>query len=97
MERRLSMMEMKIFRSITHPAGIYNKYIRERFGVTPVTYKLFRNQPSWYGNVLRANDDTVCEITYDLKPPRTWSKKPQKQRRLNILHANLKRMSVIYG
>ncbi|VDO81380.1 unnamed protein product [Heligmosomoides polygyrus] len=36
--------------------------IRQRFGVATIADKLREARLRWYGHVLRANDDTVCNV-----------------------------------
>ncbi|VDP13800.1 unnamed protein product [Heligmosomoides polygyrus] len=64
--------------------------IRQGLGVAPIADKLSQARVRWYGGVLRANDDTVRKIGFNIDVPGKRPKGRIKQRRLNTLPMNSK-------
>ncbi|VDP33367.1 unnamed protein product [Heligmosomoides polygyrus] len=65
-------METKMLRwtaGVTRLDRVRNDAIRPRFGVAPIAEKLREARLRWYGDVLRANDDTVRKIGLNLEVP----------------------------
>ncbi|KIH56319.1 hypothetical protein ANCDUO_13501 [Ancylostoma duodenale] len=86
-------MEMKMLRwmgGVTRLERICNQDIRQRFGVSPITEKLREARLRWYGLVLRADNDNICKIGFDLDVSGKRSKGRPKQRWMDTLHADLK-------
>ncbi|KIH67336.1 hypothetical protein ANCDUO_02331 [Ancylostoma duodenale] len=62
MERRISIMEMRMLRwmgGTTHLDRIGNQDIRQRFGVAATADKLPEARLRWFGHVLRADGGKV--------------------------------------
>ncbi|VDO60671.1 unnamed protein product [Heligmosomoides polygyrus] len=92
-ESRVSVMETKLLRRTaggTRLDRVRNDTIRQRFGVVSIADKLREARLRSYGNVLHANDDTVCKIGLNLEVPGKRPKGRPKQRWLDTLHLDLK-------
>ncbi|EYB92136.1 hypothetical protein Y032_0197g1559 [Ancylostoma ceylanicum] len=74
-----------------------NEKIQERFGIAPIANKLRETRLTWYGHVLRANEDTkdtICKVGLDLEVKGKRLKGRPKQRWLDTLHADLEHVDV---
>ncbi|EYB94626.1 hypothetical protein Y032_0169g222 [Ancylostoma ceylanicum] len=69
---------------------ICNQDFRQRFGVASITDKLQEVHLRWYDHVLRADNDSVCEIGFILDLTGKRPKGRLKQRWMNTLHVHLK-------
>ncbi|EYB90790.1 hypothetical protein Y032_0214g2334 [Ancylostoma ceylanicum] len=90
-------MEMKMLRrmaGIMRLDHICKQDIRERFGVAPIADKLRGARLQWYGHVLRAENDSVCKIGFNLGVSGKRPKGRPTQRRMVFLHANLKTLGM---
>ncbi|EYB91708.1 hypothetical protein Y032_0203g1848 [Ancylostoma ceylanicum] len=54
----------------------------------------FVKPEKWYGHILRANEDTICEVGIDLEVPGKRPRGRPEQRWLDTLHADLKLVGV---
>ncbi|KIH50643.1 hypothetical protein ANCDUO_19276 [Ancylostoma duodenale] len=93
MERRISVMEMRMLRwmgGITQLDRISNQDVQQRFGVVAIADKLREERLRWFGHVLRADGDKVCRIGFDVEVSEKRPKGRPKQRWLDTLHADLK-------
>ncbi|EYC02068.1 hypothetical protein Y032_0102g3464 [Ancylostoma ceylanicum] len=97
-ERRLSAMETNMLRcmaGITRLDCICNQDIRQRFGVAALMDKLREAHLRWYGRGLRGDNDSVCNIGFDLGfVPGKRPKRRQKQRWVDTLHADLEEIGI---
>ena len=69
-ERRLEVMETKVLRmtaGYTRLDRMLNIDIRRKFGVAPIDYKMREGRLRWYGQVLRAEDNTVRKTGFKLE------------------------------
>ncbi|KIH67573.1 hypothetical protein ANCDUO_02095 [Ancylostoma duodenale] len=86
-------MEMKMLRwmgGVTRLDRICNQDIPQRFGAAPIMEKLCEARLRWYDHVLRADNDSICKIGFDLDVPGKRQKGRLKQRWMDTLHADLK-------
>ncbi|EYC37749.1 hypothetical protein Y032_0768g2191 [Ancylostoma ceylanicum] len=86
-------MDMKMLRwmaGITLLDSTCNEDVRQRFGVAPITDKLRQARLRWYGHVLRADNDSVAKIGFNLSVTGKRSKGRPKQRWMDTLHVDLK-------
>ncbi|KIH64119.1 hypothetical protein ANCDUO_05575 [Ancylostoma duodenale] len=86
-------MEMKMLRwmgGVIRLDRICNQDIRQRFDIAPITEKLREARLRWYGHVLRADNDSIRKIGFDLDVRGKRPKGRPKQRWMDTLHAVLK-------
>ncbi|EYC02196.1 hypothetical protein Y032_0101g3359 [Ancylostoma ceylanicum] len=65
---------------------IYNQEVQQRFGVAPMTDELREARLRWYGHVLRADNDSVGRIVFNLGVTGKRPKVRPKQRWMDTLH-----------
>ncbi|EYC07314.1 hypothetical protein Y032_0071g588 [Ancylostoma ceylanicum] len=75
---------------ITRLDRICNQDIRQRFGIVPITDKLRGAGLRCYGHMLRAENDSVCKIGFNLGVTGKRPKGRPKQRWMDTLHVDLK-------
>ena len=86
-------METRMLRwtaGVTRLDRICNEVIGKKFGVAPIADKMRETRLRWYGHVLRANADTVCRTGLQLEVPGERPRGRPRQRRLDMLHTDLK-------
>ncbi|EYC12292.1 hypothetical protein Y032_0048g1714 [Ancylostoma ceylanicum] len=86
-------MEMKMLRwmaGITRLYCICNQDIH--FGVAPITYKLRKARLRWHDHALRADNDSVCKIGFNLGVIHKRPKERHKQRWMDTLHTDSKQL-----
>ena len=90
-EARLSVMETKMLRwtaGNTRLEHVRNDFIRQRFGVAPISDKIREAQLRWYGHVLRASENAVCKSGLSLNVNGVRPRGRPKQRWLDTLRAD---------
>lgn len=86
-------METKMLRwtaGLTRLDHVRNDDIRGKFGIAPVAEKLREARLRWYGHVLRAKEDTVRKVGFELAVPGKRPRGRPKQRWFDTLHVDLK-------
>uniref|UniRef100_A0A7I4Z0K6 Transposase n=1 Tax=Haemonchus contortus TaxID=6289 RepID=A0A7I4Z0K6_HAECO len=71
-----------------------NDVNRERFGVVLTIDKMREARLRWYGHVLRSNDDSTSKIGLNLDVSGKRPRGRPKQRWLDTLHEDLRRVNI---
>ncbi|KIH63706.1 hypothetical protein ANCDUO_05990 [Ancylostoma duodenale] len=79
---------------VTRLYRICNRDIQQRFGVAPITDRLREARLRWYGQVLLADNESICKIGFDLDVPGKRPKGRPKQRWIITLHADPKAVRI---
>ncbi|CAD7076713.1 unnamed protein product [Hermetia illucens] len=86
-------METKMLRwtsGVTRLDHIRNEDIRDRYGVAPIVEKLRERHLRWYGQAIRANENSLAKIGLNIEVDGKRPKGRPKQRWLDTLDGDLK-------